>query len=130
MNALAGLVWIALVIGTVYGAMWLGRELRMWRPRAVYRVNYESGKILYIGSAFNIKIRMRRHFRQRDTTSAWFYDASIRFQNTLEPDAVRWYRNPVLANAAETEAINREQPPGNIAGTLRARQRRVVVHDD
>lgn len=128
MRILAGLLWAGGLVALAYAARWVLKEVMIWRPRAVYKINDKAGSRLYIGSAYNVEARMRRHRSDQLTKSLWYPEASLKFQHTLEPDEVRWYRNAPLAFQAESEAIRREQPPGNIVGNPNARRR--LITDD
>ncbi|WP_393075190.1 sigma factor-like helix-turn-helix DNA-binding protein [Streptomyces sp. LN704] len=70
------------------------------RPAAVYRLFAEDGTLLYIGSAYDPKVRAKKH-REKP----WW------------PQVVRqeheWHPTREAAYVAETEAIEQARPPGN-----------------
>src|SRR6188768_2348224 len=114
------LVFAAGVLALVYAAKWVVVELLRWRPTAVYHINDAEGAILYVGRCYVVRTRMLKHRAK----SWWYPDASPRFQHTLEPDTVRWFRNLELATQFETSEIRKLQPPGNTVHTLHRGRRR------
>lgn len=72
------------------------------RPCAVYRLFNADGRLLYVGMCFNVASRMTTHKKR----AAWWGEVAG------EPQ-VTWMANRASADAAETIAINLEDPKYN-----------------
>lgn len=81
-----------------------GRSLQMERRTALYRLFDDNDQLLYVGIAFNPRVRWYHHKKHK----AWWPEVTRR--------EVVWLEDRRLAEAAEQEAIAMEKPLYNISG--------------
>lgn len=81
-----------------------GRPLEMSRRTALYRLYDEAAQLLYVGIAFDPRVRGYHHKKHKP----WWPDVARR--------EVEWFENRHKAEAAERQAIATEKPRYNVAG--------------
>jgi predicted GIY-YIG superfamily endonuclease len=74
------------------------------RRTAVYRLRDKEGRLLYVGITVNPNIRFGEHAAEKPWWSAVDMGAT----------KIEWYKNRALAKAAETKAIQTENPIYNV----------------
>ena len=81
-----------------------GRSLQMNKRTALYRLYDEDDQLLYVGIAFNPRVRCYHHKMHK----SWWPDVARR--------EVEWHDDRRQAEAAERAAIAAEKPLYNISG--------------
>lgn len=86
----------------------MARSLAFWKGRPVmYRCYDATGRLLYVGATVNLPRRMGEH-RQ----AAWWMEIVTKFRLQVFPSLE-------AARAAESLAIQEEEPIANVVGTGR-----------
>lgn len=81
-----------------------GRSLQMNKRTALYRLYDEDDRLLYVGIAFNPRVRCYHHKKHKP----WWPSVARR--------EVEWHDNRRQAEAAESAAIAAEKPRYNVSG--------------
>lgn len=118
-DLLGALLFAVVVIGLVAMARWLAVALFEYKPHAVYEIDTEDGRLLYVGESSDPERRLHQHeSRQRKLAPGspgnWWPDASAEVRRTFQPSRVTWYRSVKIAKEVQNRMIAERNPIANI----------------